>query len=93
MYSVYILQLIDDSYYVGFTENIERRLKEHRLGMACVHTKKNSYEAISVVRKTTRSNACKSTGKRNQGLETRKERKAVARNFRRSGQNWVVNCS
>ena len=40
MYHVYILELIDGSYYVGFTNDLERRLKEHELGVACAHTKK-----------------------------------------------------
>ena len=40
MFHVYILELADGSYYAGFTENLERRLKEHALGIACAHTKK-----------------------------------------------------
>jgi putative endonuclease len=30
--TVYILQCIDDSYYIGVTNNLERRLNEHNLG-------------------------------------------------------------
>ena len=40
MFQVYILELIDGSYYVGFTDNLDRRLHEHSLGIACSHTKK-----------------------------------------------------
>ncbi|MDO8649460.1 MAG: GIY-YIG nuclease family protein [Candidatus Peregrinibacteria bacterium] len=40
MFQVYILELANNSYYVGFTENLERRLNEHALGIACSHTKK-----------------------------------------------------
>ena len=39
-YYVYILELEDGSYYVGHTNDINRRIKEHRLGIACSHTKK-----------------------------------------------------
>jgi putative endonuclease len=40
MYVVYILELQNNSYYVGFTENLDRRLSEHRSGVACAHTRK-----------------------------------------------------
>ena|SRR3989338_2945805 len=40
MYQVYILELIDGSYYVGFTDDLKRRLHEHKLQVACMHTKK-----------------------------------------------------
>lgn len=40
MYYVYVLELVDGSYYVGFTSDLDRRLKEHHLGVACKHTKK-----------------------------------------------------
>ncbi len=39
-FSVYILELQDGSYYVGFSENLERRLLEHSKRIACAHTKK-----------------------------------------------------
>ena len=39
-FSVYILELQDGSYYVGFSENLERRLQEHQKRIACSHTKK-----------------------------------------------------
>ncbi|MFH0770694.1 MAG: GIY-YIG nuclease family protein [Candidatus Peregrinibacteria bacterium] len=40
MYFVYVLELIDGSYYVGFTDDLERRLEEHRQRIACFHTRK-----------------------------------------------------
>jgi predicted GIY-YIG superfamily endonuclease len=39
-FHVYILELIDGSYYVGHTNNLKRRMQEHSLGIACSHTKK-----------------------------------------------------
>ena len=35
MYYVYVLLTIDESknFYIGFTENIEKRLKEHNEGL------------------------------------------------------------
>ncbi|OIO55554.1 hypothetical protein AUJ46_01130 [Candidatus Peregrinibacteria bacterium CG1_02_54_53] len=40
MLHVYILELENDSYYVGHTDNLRRRLMEHEQGIACSHTKK-----------------------------------------------------
>ena len=40
MFHVYILELVDGSYYVGHTDNLSRRLQEHSAGIACNHTKK-----------------------------------------------------
>jgi putative endonuclease len=40
MFYVYIIELIDGSYYVGLTDNLDRRLHEHSLKIACSHTKK-----------------------------------------------------
>lgn len=39
-YFVYVLELEDGSYYVGHTNNLQRRIREHREGVACLHTKK-----------------------------------------------------
>ena len=39
-FSVYVLELEDGSYYVGHTDNLSRRVKEHELKIACAHTKK-----------------------------------------------------
>ena len=35
---LYILQCSDDSYYVGHTDNLERRLSEHQEGVSCTYT-------------------------------------------------------
>ncbi len=40
MFQVYVLELIDGSYYVGFTADLARRLSEHSSGIACDHTKR-----------------------------------------------------
>jgi len=40
MFHVYILELDNGSYYVGHTNNLCRRLQEHKMGCACSHTKK-----------------------------------------------------
>ncbi len=36
---VYLLQCSDKSYYVGHTNNLEKRVKEHNLGRAAIHTR------------------------------------------------------
>jgi len=40
LYYVYVLELEDGSYYVGFTNDLKRRLVEHAQRIACNHTKK-----------------------------------------------------
>ncbi|MFT7344676.1 MAG: putative endonuclease [Lentimonas sp.] len=37
---MYILKCADDSYYVGSTKYLERRLKQHQSGKGANHTKK-----------------------------------------------------
>ena len=41
MYTIYALYLNNDQVYVGMTDNLERRLKEHRRGKT--KTTKNKY--------------------------------------------------
>ena len=36
----YIVRCADDSYYVGSTVDLERRLSEHNLGLGAVYTRK-----------------------------------------------------
>lgn len=40
VYFVYILKCSDDSYYIGRTHDIEKRLAEHRAGIGSEHTAK-----------------------------------------------------
>jgi predicted GIY-YIG superfamily endonuclease len=35
---VYILECYDGSYYVGHTDNIEKRISDHSIGIASVYT-------------------------------------------------------
>ncbi|MCK4650687.1 GIY-YIG nuclease family protein [Candidatus Babeliales bacterium] len=37
---IYILKCNDDSYYTGHTDNIEKRITEHKLGLCDCYTKK-----------------------------------------------------
>jgi predicted GIY-YIG superfamily endonuclease len=39
-YFVYILRCSDASYYVGHTDDVEKRLEEHERGMLSVYTRK-----------------------------------------------------
>ncbi len=45
-FKVYILKLRNGSYYVGHTNDLQRRLQEHREGIACSHTKKYSIRRL-----------------------------------------------
>ncbi|WCL53909.1 GIY-YIG nuclease family protein [Gimibacter soli] len=38
MFFVYILKCADGSYYTGQTDNLERRVNEHRHGTYCAYT-------------------------------------------------------
>ena len=38
MYFVYILRCADDSYYVGYTTDVEARLRAHNTGSGAAHT-------------------------------------------------------
>ena len=40
MFYVYILRCRDDSLYIGYTANVEARLKAHNMGLGAAHTYK-----------------------------------------------------
>jgi putative endonuclease len=40
VFYVYILRCRDDSLYIGYTANIEARLKAHNMGLGAAHTYK-----------------------------------------------------
>jgi predicted GIY-YIG superfamily endonuclease len=40
MWYVYILQCSDNSYYIGLTDDLERRIKEHQAGQGGSYTSK-----------------------------------------------------
>ena len=40
MFYVYIVKCIDESYYTGHTDNIEKRISEHMLGKISCYTQK-----------------------------------------------------
>ncbi len=48
LYYVYILKCSDNSYYTGFTNNIERRLNEHNYGLniACYTFSKRPLQLV-----------------------------------------------
>ncbi len=55
---VYILQCFDKTYYVGHTDNLERRMVEHQEGKGALHTKKKlPVKLVYVERCASRSEA------------------------------------
>lgn len=47
MYYVYILKSkIDDSFYIGYTNNLDRRLEEHNEGKSRYTSKKTPWEIV-----------------------------------------------
>ena len=60
MYFVYIIQSdLDQSYYIGFSENIENRLKEHNLGSTNYTSKKRPWSLVYFERFENKSDALK----------------------------------
>ena len=49
-YYIYVLQLVDDRYYIGRTGNILRRIEEHFTGVGSIYTIK--YKPIKVIEVT-----------------------------------------
>jgi tRNA/rRNA methyltransferase len=43
---VYIIELDDGSYYVGHTNDLQRRLLGHRGKVACAYTKKHAFKKM-----------------------------------------------
>ena len=59
-YIVYILQSkFDESFYIGFTSNIEQRLSYHNLGKSRYTSKKIPWEVVYTETFSTRSEAMK----------------------------------
>jgi len=60
MYTVYIIQsLVDDSYYVGQTNDVEDRIERHNLGKSNYTRKKIPWELVYTEEFETRSEAMK----------------------------------
>ncbi len=49
MLTVYILRCADDSYYVGSTVDLDRRLGQHQVGIGAKHTKPARRRPVEVV--------------------------------------------
>lgn len=55
---VYILKCKDNTYYTGYTVNLERRLEEHQLGLASKYTRgRTPVELVYWESMTTKSEA------------------------------------
>lgn len=60
MYYTYILRCKDDTYYVGYTSDINRRMKEHRNGINSKYTRAKGFKKLEVYWESkTRSEAMK----------------------------------
>lgn len=60
MYFTYIIRCKDESFYTGYTSNVERRMEEHKRGVNSKYTKAKGFERLEVYFVTyTRSNAMK----------------------------------
>lgn len=60
MYFVYIIQSdLDQSFYIGFSENIENRLNEHNFGNTNYTSKKRPWKLVYFERFENKSDALK----------------------------------
>ena len=56
-YCVYILRCSDGSYYVGHTDDVEKRLVEHQRGMLSAYTRKRRPVTLFAEEFTNRNDA------------------------------------
>jgi putative endonuclease len=60
MYFVYIIQSdLDHSFYIGFSENVENRLREHNLGSTNYTATKRPWKLVYFERFNNKSDALK----------------------------------
>ncbi len=59
-YSIYILQsLVDQSYYIGYTQNIDQRLVDHNSGKSRYTSKKKPWKLVYQETYSTKGEALK----------------------------------
>lgn len=51
MGSVYILRLENDCFYVGYTEDLDNRLRSHKRGGSCAWVSKNPFIELMFVKR------------------------------------------
>ena len=60
MHHVYILRCRDNSLYVGYTQNVEARVRAHNMGLGAAHTFKHGpVELVYSETHPTRLDACR----------------------------------
>jgi putative endonuclease len=60
MFFIYIIQSeIDNSFYIGFSENLENRIKEHNFGRTNYTSKKRPWELVYSEKFENKTNALK----------------------------------
>ena len=74
----YILRCVDDSYYVGSTIDLDRRLSEHNLGLGAVYTRKRRPVALVWSAEFERIEEAFAFEKRVQGWSRRKREALIA---------------
>ena len=48
MYYTYIITCKNKTYYIGYTSDIKRRMKEHERGINSKYTKANGFEKLEI---------------------------------------------
>lgn len=48
MYFTYIIRCKDDTYYIGYTSDIKRRMKEHETGINCKYSRARGFKNLEV---------------------------------------------
>ncbi len=82
MYFIYLLLCADKSIYTGITTDVERRLKEHKAGMASHYT--SAHGAVRILHTERRKNRS-AAQKREAAIKrlSRKEKLALIKDSRR----------
>lgn len=48
MYYTYIIRCMDDTYYIGYTSDIKRRMKEHESGINCKYSRARGFKNLEI---------------------------------------------
>ncbi|MEG2983115.1 MAG: GIY-YIG nuclease family protein [Peptostreptococcaceae bacterium] len=48
MYYTYIITCKDNTYYIGYTSDIKRRMKEHETGINCKYTRAKGFKNLEI---------------------------------------------
>lgn len=48
MYYTYIIRCMDNTYYIGYTSDINRRMEEHKKGINCKYSRARGFKKLEI---------------------------------------------